>query len=254
MLPGIDRDQHMSVSPQHPVRGILFDKDGTLIDFNSAWIPAGLQVAERLCALANAPHRLGALLELAGYQQQQKRLAPGSMWACGTSRELLADWVRELGLQGGDTLLEESLDYMTEVAKSHSVPVTDLGALFSELKARNCKLGVATMDLEQAATAVLEGFGIRSQVDFICGCDSGFGHKPDPGMVDAFCEACDLRPEEILVVGDTPHDLQMGRAAGVGAVVAVMSGVTQRDMLEPHADHVLETVAGLRDLIVAVPG
>ena len=104
------------------------------------------------------------------------------------------------------------------------------------------------MDLEQAATTILEGLGIRLHVDFICGCDSGYGHKPDPGMVHGFCSACDLRPEEILVVGDTPHDLLMGRAAGAGTLVAVMSGVASRELLEPHADYVLDSVAGLPDL------
>ena len=127
--------------------------------------------------------------------------------------------------------------------------MTDLLGLFSELKGLDYTLGVATMDIEQAATILLERFGIRHHVDFICGCDSGYGHKPDPGMVHGFCTACDLQPEDILVIGDTPHDLQMGRAAGVGTVVAVLSGVASRKMLEPYADHVLESVDGLRDLL-----
>ena len=243
----------MSFLSETPVRGILFDKDGTLIDFNAAWIPAGIQAAERLCALASAPHHFDLLIRSDGYGHQQQQLAPGSMWACGTTRELLEDWIRELGLDGGEGLVEESLNHMTDVAREHSKPVTDLVELFEELRGRGCTLGVATMDLEQAATSVLDSFGVRDYVDFICGCDSGYGHKPDPGMVRGFCDASGLAPEEILVVGDTPHDLEMGRAAGVGTVVAVMSGVASRDMLEPHADHVLETVAGLLDLIDATP-
>ncbi len=239
----------MSLLSDRPVRGILFDKDGTLIDFNAAWIPAGIQAAERLCALASAPRQFDALIRRAGYQHHQKQLAAGSMWACGTTRELLADWIRELGLEGGDALLDESLDHMTEVARVHSQPVTDLVELFSELKSMGCTLGVATMDLEQAATAILESLGIRDFVDFVCGCDSGYRHKPDPAMVHGFCDASALAPEEILVIGDTPHDLEMGRAAGVGTVVAVMGGVASREMLEPHADHVLETVAELPDLL-----
>jgi len=231
------------------VRGILFDKDGTLIDFNSAWIPAGMQTAQRLCTLAGAPQRLPSLIRRAGYQPQQHLLEADSLWACGTSRELLADWIQELELEGGETLLDESLEYMTAVAREHSAPLTDLAALFSDLQAWGCKLGVATMDLQEAAETLLGGFGVRGYLDFICGCDSGFGHKPQPGMVYAFCAACGLQPADILVVGDTPHDLQMGRAAGAGTVVAVMSGVASREMLEPFADTVLETVEGLRDLL-----
>jgi len=173
------------------------------------------------------------------------------LWACGTSRELLAGWIGALGLDGGEELLDESLDFMTAVARQNSVPVTDLVTLFARLKTRGCKLGVATMDIQQAAEDVLESFGIHAQLDFICGCDSGFGHKPGPGMVQAYCHACGLLAGEILVVGDTPHDLQMGRAAGAGTVVAVMSGVASREMLEPLADTVLESIAGLTDLLGA---
>jgi len=243
----------MNAPQAHPIRGILFDKDGTLIDFKSAWIPAGMQAAERLCAMAKAPHQLATLLRLAGYEQQGQRLEAGSLWACGTSRELLAEWIQKLDLQGGDVLLDEILGYMTDVARAHSEPVTDLVALFGDLRARDCKLGVATMDLQRAAAAILEGFGIRPLVDFVCGCDSGFGHKPNPGMVQAFCSRCDLNPEDILVVGDTPHDLLMGRAAGAGSVVAVMSGVASREMLEPHADHVLDSIEDLRELLQIQP-
>ena len=239
----------MSLLSRTPVRGILFDKDGTLIDFNAGWIPAGIQAARRLCALAGAPGQFDVLIRRAGYQDHQNQLAAGSKWACGTTRELLADWIQELGLAGGDALLDESLDHMTEVALVHSRPVTDLSGLFSELKDMGCILGVATMDLEQAAASILESFGIRDSVDFICGCDSGYRHKPDPAMVHGFCDASGLAPEELLIVGDTPHDLEMGRAAGVGTVVAVLSGVAGREMLEPHADHVLETIAGLPELL-----
>ncbi len=235
---------------QHAVRGILFDKDGTLIDFNSAWIPAGIKTAQRLCELAGSPQHFDGLIAQAGYQPHNKVLAPESMWACGTTRELLEQWIHELGLDNTDELVDENLDFMTEVARVHSQPVTDLKALFNDLKNNHCSLGVATMDLASAAKAILERFGVHEQVDFVCGCDSGFGHKPDPGMVLEFCKARDLRPQEVLVIGDTPHDLQMGRAAQVGTVVAVLTGVASREMLEPHADFVLDSIAGLRELIV----
>lgn len=238
----------MNCIAKHAIKGILFDKDGTLIDFNAAWIPAGMRAAERLAALAQAPQRYSELLQMAGYQPQTGLLKADSLWACGTSLELLEDWIRELGLAGGTALAEEILDFMTEVARENTRPVTELASLFADLRSRGLKLGVATMDLEAAAAAIMRGFGIREQLDFLCGCDSGHGHKPEPGMVRAFCASCGLDPGEVLVVGDTPHDLQMGRAAGAGAVVAVMSGVASRELLEPYADHVLDSVEGLREL------
>ncbi|HED14204.1 MAG TPA: HAD family hydrolase [Gammaproteobacteria bacterium] len=233
--------------PLSPVRGILFDKDGTLIDFNSAWIPAGIETAKQLCTLAKLPQCLEDLLAAAGYQGNS--LSASSKWACGTTRGLLTHWIETLGLQGRDGLLEECLQFMTEAAQKHSEPVTDLPLLFDELRTQGCQLGVATMDLEQSATTILERFGAREAIDFVCGCDSGYGLKPGPGMALAFCATCGLQPDEILVIGDTPHDLQMGRAAGAGRVVAVASGFSGRDQLELEADYLLESISQLPALL-----
>ena len=83
----------------------------------------------------------------------------------------------------------------------------------------------------------------------MCGYDSGFGTKPGPGMVTAFCDRLRMQSNEVLVVGDTLHDLHMGRAANAGLVVGVLSGTGARALLEPHCDHVLESVLDLESLL-----
>jgi len=236
-----------NVRSRLPVRGVLFDKDGTLIDFNSAWVPAGIQVARQLCALAGTPQRLEELLARAGYQEHS--LSAASEWACGTTRGLLSGWIEILDLQHRDGLLEQCLEWMTEAARQHAESVTDLPQLFGELRNRGCLLGVATMDIEHSAVWILERFGVREAVDFVCGCDSGHGHKPGPGMALAFSARCALQAEEILVIGDTTHDLQMGRAAGVGTVVAVSSGFSGHESLQREADYLLESISQLPDLL-----
>ncbi|MEO0380084.1 MAG: HAD-IA family hydrolase, partial [Pseudomonadota bacterium] len=70
------------------------------------------------------------------------------------------------------------------------------------------------------------------------GFDSGHGGKPAPGQLLAFCEAMDLPPEAVLMVGDSLHDLHAGRAAGMRCV-AVLTGMATAKELAPHADMVL---------------
>ena len=68
--------------------------------------------------------------------------------------------------------------------------------------------------------------------------------KPAPDPVFAVCQALGSEPPRVAVVGDSPADLAMARAAGAGLVVGVLSGVgTAADLAA--ADVVLGSVAEL---------
>ena len=90
-------------------------------------------------------------------------------------------------------------------------------------------------------------------LSFLCGGDSGCGTKPGPGMVDAFLAATGLRAGEVMVVGDTPHDMEMARAAGVACRVGVLSGAGTREAFEPIADLVIASIANLDDVLQLPP-
>ena len=68
-------------------------------------------------------------------------------------------------------------------------------------------------------------------------------------MVDGFRAATGLAAAEVAVVGDNLHDLEMGRAAGAGLLVGVLTGTSLREDLADHAHHVLDSIAGLEELL-----
>ena len=80
---------------------------------------------------------------------------------------------------------------------------------------------------------------------------SGHGVKPGPGMVHGFLAATGLAAGEIMVVGDNHHDMEMGRSAGAGTVVGVLTGTSEHDDLQPHADHVIDDVTQIESLLDA---
>lgn len=239
------------MTPPSPsrIRGILFDKDGTLSDFRSQWMPAYRAAVDMLSP--DDRTRADRLLRLGGYDPASDRLDPASPLACGTNRQIAEVWARGLNLPMSEALYERVQAVFHEVASANARPVTDLKALFGRLKARGLFLGVATTDSTATARANLETFGVAALVDFVAGADAGHGVKPEPGMLLAFCAAGGFAPAETAMVGDSIVDLQMGRKAGSGLVVGVTSGVTPRATLEPHADAVLKTVAEIED---ALPG
>ena len=133
------------------------------------------------------------------------------------------------------------------------VPAVPLRAVLSGLKARGLRLGLATNDTEMPARVHLEGAGVLDLFDYVVGCDSGFGGKPAPGQLNEFLRRFGLAPDRVAMVGDSRHDLDAGRAAGMHAI-AVLTGVATAVELAPHADVVLTDIAGIGPWIDAQAG
>jgi len=225
------------------IRGVLFDKDGTLIDFFATWSPAYELAAHETAGgdmvLAER------LLTLGGRDPLTKRFRPDSLLAAGTNAEIGKLWAETAG-HADHAVLTAKLDkFFREHAVANARPVTDLVDLFGRLRGHGLRLGLATMDSFAAAEAQLSSFGVRRLMDFVCGYDSGFGHKPGPGMVEEYCRTVGLAAKSIAVVGDSPHDLDMARSAGAGLAIGVLTGVSPREVLALHADLVLESIAEL---------
>ena len=232
------------------IRGILFDKDGTLIDFQTQWMPAYRAAVAMLTAADEAKSR--RLLQLAGYDPVTHHLDPASPLACGTNRQIIGIWAKELGVPAAPEFVSRVEKMFHEIATANAKPITDLKALFGRLHARGIAIGVATMDSTATARANLRDFGVTDLVDFVIGADAGHGIKPDPGMFLAFCAAKGFSPSEAAMVGDSVLDLMMGRNAGASLVVGVTSGVTPRPTLSPYADVVLDSIAEIETVLPAV--
>lgn len=126
-----------------------------------------------------------------------------------------------------------------------AVPLVDLPALFGHLRADGKRLAVVTTDDRAPTDATLRHFGVRDIVEaLVCG-DDGFPTKPEPDAVWAVCQAYQVQPERIAVIGDSPADIAMGRSAGAGLVIGVRSGLGE-DADLADADLLIDSV---RDLL-----
>lgn len=228
------------------IRGILFDKDGTLLDYNKSWLPVNRQLAE--IAAGGEAALADRLLLACGMDPVSGHVVPDSLLAAGSTRQIAEGLVA-----GGSTLdlddLTRQLDDLFSGAAHFAVPVTDLGALFGRLKARGYRLGVASSDNQTSIRETARHFGFLDCLDFIAGYDSGFGVKPEPGMVLGFCEATGLSPGEVAMVGDNNHDLHMGRNASVGLTIGVLTGTGSPESLAAAADYCLDDITGLEPLL-----
>ncbi len=235
----------------HEIQALLFDKDGTLFDFEKSWGAFGRRVIYELAA--GEPRLMRALAEAAGVDPETGGFRPGSPIVAGANAEIVAAWIALLPqweadeLEGWLRLEAEKMD------PRFLVPAApELAALLDGLLAEGYALGVATNDAEAAARRQLGA--LEARFAFIAGYDSGFGQKPEPGPVLAFADAVGRRPAEIAMIGDSVHDLAAARAAGCAAAIGVLTGPARREDLAADADAVLDSIADLPAWLAARRG
>lgn len=229
------------------IKGVLFDKDGTLFDYHATWGPILNEVAAALAG--ERASLVPAMLASIGYKEETGRFEAGSIAAAGDTIALADSWRGLLGVSDRGELVARLDGYFAELGPERSIPVTDLGVYFQAMKGKGLTLGIATNDVAASAAGTIRRFGLSDYVDFSAGYDSGHGAKPGPGMALAFCAASGLAPADIAVVGDNMHDLEMGRGAGAGLLVGVLTGTSREADLAPLVDHVIADITLLPALL-----
>ncbi len=234
------------MNTQKTIAGILFDKDGTLLDYAKSWVPVNYELAR---IAANGDEALArTLLVAGGMDPDSGYVTPDSLLAAGNTVEIATGMVKA-GSPFTIEALREKLDYLFANSTALAVPVTDLGAFFAGLHAKGYRLGVASSDNERSIRETAKRFGFDGYLHYVAGYDSGFGTKPEPGMVLGFCAATGLEPHQVAVVGDNNHDLHMGRNAGAGLTVAVLTGTGSPQSLSAASDHCIADITHLETVL-----
>ena len=223
---------------------VIFDKDGTLIEFHSMWSGWAITLADGL-RLATGRTVQDPLFAMLGYDPATATVLPhGGLAATPMAR--LRDRTRGVLVANG--LTPDDADRALAVAwhapdpVGLASPLADLGALFARLHADGRKVAVATSDDRDPTVRTLAALGIADDVDALVCADDGVPVKPAPDMVARLCAATGVPPERTAVVGDSPADLLMARAAGAGLAIGVLTGVGLRPDLEPLADIVIGSI------------
>ncbi len=233
------------------IRGILFDKDGTLVDYRRTWVPINREVASY--AAGGDAIVAAELLRRNGHDPVTNRITAGSVLAAGSVAEIAEAFAEQLGDRAPPGL-EAGIARIFRERGADAVLIDGVTASLAELRRRGFRLGVASNDSHAGLCASLGAGGLLALCDFVAGSDSGFGAKPDPRMALGFCRAVALAPNEIAVVGDAVHDLAMARAAGAALAVGVLSGTSAREDLAALADVILDSVNDLLALFPACDG
>ena len=203
------------------IRGVLFDKDGTLLEFHSTQHSIYAAVLARLRDDHEVPEPLVLQLsEVLGHLPD--RLAPDSLLQHSTNQQIAqalsatsrayAEGCEWQPPYDADDLLE-LIDRLSLAEDVPYVALPNVPETLRYLRRKEYRLGVATVDTRTATVAGLKKTGILEYFDYI-GTGEESRPKPDPWLADRFCSECGILPGELLVVGDGENDMLFARNAG----------------------------------------
>lgn len=235
-------------------QAIIFDKDGTLIDFDAMWGGWVVYLAEQLYEVSGLHVREPLCLAM-GYDDANKKvLAQGKLAVTPMAQlyRLTVEVMQTVGLSTGQAELAVEMGWCIPDPVILARQFTDTRALFYQLHRQNIKIGIATADDRAPTQAMLEAFDIEEYLTTMVCADDGIPAKPAPDMTLAICYRMNINPSKVMVVGDTTADLKMARAAGAGLVVGVLSGVSASQDLIHYADVLIESVDELHAYVEAL--
>lgn len=193
-------------------RAVVFDKDGTLIDVHDTWGPVFATIIPEM-AEERAVDVAGAL----GVVLPDATLRPDSVVIAGSNADIVAVMAPVLGRPESELLpvLESRID---ELAVRHVTPLPSTAGVLEALERDGVWMGLATNDGIATTERQLDALGWRSHFASVLGYDSGFGAKPDPGMLLESARRAGVAIDRLVFVGDSETDRRTAVAAGCGFV------------------------------------
>ncbi|CAH0535486.1 Phosphoglycolate phosphatase [Vibrio stylophorae] len=230
-------------------KGLLFDKDGTLLEFHNLWLNVSHGVSQVVKDYSNQ------------HQGHQNVTITALLSAIGIEGDvvlnhglLASNPVEDIAQAWFDMLAPDvSIAAFTQVTKAafnqqvkhHCEWIQALPGVTEKLRAfkqQGIYLGIATADTKDATLYSLAKAGLSELFDYIGYSDGDIEPKPAPALLNAFCQQCGIEPHEVIMFGDTVSDMEFGHRAGAKKV-GVLTGTALRDELAPVADLVISSVA-----------
>ena len=238
-----------------PCRLVIFDKDGTLIDFAATWVPL---ILKRITLLVKALGRDGEikalLLRAWGIDPASGRIDPrGPCPVCPRPEEII---IGTMALYQQGYPWDEAKQWVSQAfdeadattdRKQLLRPIPGIERLLSQLKQTGFSLALATNDERRDTEAMISDLGWGGLFDRILCSGEVSQPKPHPEMVLSICRGLSVLPLEAVFIGDTVNDMKMGKRAGLALTIGtVEGGVTTREELEKVADVVVDSIRDLK--------
>jgi phosphoglycolate phosphatase-like HAD superfamily hydrolase len=186
------------------IRGVLLDVDGTLIDSNDAHARAWVDALDEF-----------------GYDIPFERVRP--LIGMGGDKLLPA----LIGIAKDSDEGERLSKRRTEIFFTRYLPTIQpfpqVRELVQRMRRDGLELAVATSAEGEELEKLIRAAGVTDLIEETATSSDAASSKPDPGVIHAALERSGKPPREVLLLGDTPYDIEAATAAKV-RVIALRCG------------------------------
>ncbi len=208
------------------IKGILFDLDGTLINTNMLIINSFKYVfKENLDLIVEDNEIVQYFGEPLAY----------------TMAKYTKDRVEEL--------VQKYVEYSLSIHDEYTESFKGVEEGLIILREKGYKLAIVTSKRRTTALRGLRLFDLEKYFEVIVSPEDTEKHKPEGEPVLKACELLNLKPEEVVMVGDSHNDILCGKNAGSKTCLVKYTALPLEKLLEHKPDYVIDSVEKILNII-----
>ncbi len=224
-------------------KAVVFDKDGTLLDFEALWIPVAVAATRQIFSELNIHNiPLEEILAALGIEGDFASIT-GAL--CYGTYEDMAQKMAPVFQKYGHTCNIAALAELSARAYLHNMSAgelrptcPELPKILRDLKQAGIVVALVTSDAPDLTRKCLQGLGILEYFDVLYTDDGTHPPKPDPYCINDLCAKYGFSKEQVVMVGDTLTDMQFSKNAGVRGI-GLANTVENKAILFSATDTVL---------------
>lgn len=236
------------------VRGVIFDKDGTLIDSHVYW---GEIIRRRAAALAAkmgaGPGVRADLAAAMGYDSASGKLRPEGPIALKSRAEVIKAVTARAAAAGFPLSAEETASVFSEVHAGLAGnmaglirPLPGVRELLAALDAAGVPRALVTSDSAESSAEILGIMGLAGSFSAVLGRESSPEPKETGLPAKEAARLIGLLPSQVICIGDAPADVQMAEKAGLLGAVAVATGQVPQAELGKLTPYLADSMADIK--------
>ena len=232
---------------------IIFDKDGTLIDFDAFWVTVSAKaIGDILKDIGKEDIPVCEILSALGVHNGVTDI--NSVLCKGTYEQMGQIVYGILAAHGCPISQQETVMKIVDAYKKNSdagevkPTCSNLRKIITDLRKQGKRLAVVTTDTSEITHKCLKKLKIEEEFDKIYADDGKTPSKPDPYCIFDFCRLTGIEKDHIIMIGDTMTDIKFARNAGI-RVIGVAKTPRNKEYLAPYADAVIPDISFLPSLL-----